>query len=376
MRDWRIITGIILGVGLAAVIFAIFGGPRIVGAPDGPRGPMLSDCDGAIQTLVIQYVAEAGPTVTATYRDFLPALPANITVLVACPDRAAFDDFASRVGEVRCSLEPVFTNHPHTPWSRDRWIALTGDDPPPRRWIVHQRGEQLRESWPLRRNDERIAARLAEFLGSAVRSHHSDFYFDGGDFVADRDMVFMTPRVVERNKQRTVHTADEIIEALDRMIDQPLVTLATAPDHHAGMYMMPIGDKRMLVGDPTLARLIVGERTKLAGDVGEDWSDQTQKRFDAVAKRAEEAGYTVTRVPVVPGTNGRTYLTYLNVIIDEPSPGQRVVYMPVFNHVPELNAAAAQVWESVGYTVVPVDCTNCYVHGGSLRCLVSVLDRG
>ncbi len=376
MRDWRTITGIALGVALAAVILAVVGGPRLFGGPDFPRGRMVSDCDGPIRTLVIQYVAAAGETVEPTYRDFLPALPRGVTVLVVCPQQSDFDDLTARVGDVACTLKPVLTGHSHTPWSRDRWVALTTEDDSPRTWILHQRGEQMRDDWPDRRADERIPPFLASFLGPAVRSHHSSHYFDGGDFVCDRDMIFMTPRVVERNHQRTVQSPDALIAILDEMTTQPLVALTAAPDHHAGMYMMPIGDRRMLVGDPALARAIVGDRTDLAGKAGEDWSEKAQAAFDAVAARAAEAGYTVARIPVVPGKDGRTYLTYLNVIINEPTPGKRVVYMPTFGHVPQLNAAAARVWRAAGYAVVPVDCTDCYVHGGSLRCLVSVLDRG
>ena len=77
---------------------------------------------------------------------------------------------------------------------------------------------------------------------------------------------------------------------------------------------------------------------------------------------------------MVPGADGRTYLAYLNVLIDVRG-GERIVYMPVFRGAGDLNAAAARVWSGAGYTVRPVDCTDTYVHGGSLRCLVNILRR-
>ena len=100
-----------------------------------------------------------------------------------------------------------------------------------------------------------------------------------------------------------------------------------------------------------------------------------RERFDSVARACEAAGYRVVRMPTVPGTDSRTYLTYVNVIIDD-SPAGRVVYMPVYRGADELNLAARGVWEGLGYEVRPIDCTAVLPHFGALRCLVSVLRRG
>jgi len=83
----------------------------------------------------------------------------------------------------------------------------------------------------------------------------------------------------------------------------------------------------------------------------------------------------VVRIPIVPGRDGRTYVTYLNAILDRRS-GRRIVYMPVFGGAEMLNRAAEQVWAGLGYEVRPVNCGACYRHFGSLRCLVNVLRRG
>ena len=65
--------------------------------------------------------------------------------------------------------------------------------------------------------------------------------------------------------------------------------------------------------------------------------------FDAVARQCAAAGYRVFRIPVVPGVDGRTFVTYVNAILDERD-GRRIVYMPVFRCAEVLNAAAAAVW--------------------------------
>lgn len=94
-----------------------------------------------------------------------------------------------------------------------------------------------------------------------------------------------------------------------------------------------------------------------------------------MAEQCARAGYRVVRIPQAPGGDGRTYFTYLNAILDQRE-GRRVVYAPTFDGAGRLNAAAADVWKSVGYEVRPVNCTSSYRYFGSLRCLVSVLRRG
>jgi hypothetical protein len=43
--------------------------------------------------------------------------------------------------------------------------------------------------------------------------------------------------------------------------------------------------------------------------------------------------------------------------------------------VPELDAAATRVYESLGYRVVPIDVSTIYRLNGSLGCLVNVMAR-
>ena len=93
-----------------------------------------------------------------------------------------------------------------------------------------------------------------------------------------------------------------------------------------------------------------------------------------MANHCRNAGYEVRRVPCVAGRDGRTYLTYVNVIID-CGEAQRIVYMPVYDEADILNAAAEAVWSDLGFTVRRINCSAVYPHFGSLRCLVNVLRR-
>jgi hypothetical protein len=160
--------------------------------------------------------------------------------------------------------------------------------------------------------------------------------------------------------------------------------LDEAPDHHAGMFMVSVGNRTMLVGDPSLARgLVAAETGRAEGQAankfmglpgGPDFRPPTQHLFDAVARQCEGAGYRVIRIPVVPAMDGRTYLTYVNVLLDQQG-SRRVVYLPFYRGVEKLNAAARSVWENLGCEVRSVDCTSAYRHFGCLHCLVNVLRR-
>ena len=61
------------------------------------------------------------------------------------------------------------------------------------------RGEDGAKVWPAREGDERVAGDLAAALGRGVISRRSDLYFDGGDFAADSETVFVRPAMVLRN---------------------------------------------------------------------------------------------------------------------------------------------------------------------------------
>lgn len=128
------------------------------------------------------------------------------------------------------------------------------------------------------------------------------------------------------------------------------------------------GDQRLLAdrADVEVADLCLPE--------GPDFTAATIGRFDAVARQCRSAGYRVARIPIVPGGDGRTYLTYLSAILDRRD-GRRIVYMPVFNTAEALNRAAGKVWAGFGFEVRPVNCDACCPHFGSLRCLVNILSR-
>jgi len=369
MGDWRIRVGALLGL-TACALGHLLCGPA--GALP-PHGPVLSDARGPLQELVIHHLASAGELVETTYRDLLAQLPAEVRVRVVCPSRADFDDLRARLGPLAARLEAVIVSHPITPWSRDRWLAFAPAGPDGPAAILAPVEEQAAAVWPGRFGDQRVIHDLQAADPRGVVALRSALAFDGGDFAADERTAFVTPAVLERNLGLSVDSAEELRTRLERRLGLEVVLLPEAPPHHVGMYLMPVGGKTVLVGDPSLAAGL----TPPGGWPlpAPDFSAETQARFDAVAATCRAAGYRVVRMPVVPDADGRAWLTPLNSLLDE-RPGGRTAYTPIYAGAEPLAREAARIWSDLGFTVRPVDCTATYRHGGSLRCLVNVLRRG
>ncbi len=366
--------GILLGLMGAAWVLAVLE-PRHTYRPAAPT-TLQSDCDGALGVLAIHYVAEAGDIVGPTYRDFLQQLPRDVRVIVVCPEAAAYADLQRRVGPTACRLEMADVGHAITTWSRDRFLAArsAGSE---YITLLCPREEKAADFWPGRAGDAQVGFDLARLLAPSLRARRCGLLFDGGDFAADSRTVFVTPDVALRNLQQTVEDQAELEGQLAQLLNLDVVLLADAPPYHAGMFMMTVGDDTVLVGDPAAARDILRQSSDvLPAQLREqpDFSADMIARFDAVAQQCRQVGYRVVRIPVVPGRDAHTYVTYVNVIMDQRQQ-QRYVYLPVFDGCDALNGAARQVWESLGFVVRPVDCTRCSQHFGSLRCLVNVVRR-
>lgn len=368
--------GVLIGLLAALAVLPFFKAPPHQEDPTSV-GPLAADCDGALRDIVIHYKVEEVDVLQRPYRDFLTRLSESVNVFVVCPDMAAFDDLRRRMGSLQCRLIPVTVDHPMTAWARDRWIAL---QPSARggkvTTLVSPRGEMGAENWPERKGDESAGDDLARAIGDSVVSLRSDLYFDGGDFVADSETAFVTPNVLKRNLGQMVASRQELVERLEKLVGRKVLLLDRAPDHHACMFMMPVGNRTVIVADPRGARnlLTPGQAAALPLPKGVDFSDATLARFDAVAEQCAKEGYKVIRMPLAPAPDGRTFLAGLNVILDQQG-SQRIVYMPTFDGAEVINESSAALWRDLGYEVRPVNCTSSYRLFGSLRCLVNVLRR-
>ncbi len=371
------ILGVALGLLSAVIILQWMNYGSSDVAP--PAGKLRSDCDGALQDIVIHYTPGGASIVMTAYRQFIQALEPNVVVHVVCPDTGAFKELVDAISPYECTMKPVPVDHPITPWSRDRWLALAKTNESGKSILVSPAKEEMAEHWTARRGDAKVGNDLAAHLPLFITSRRSHLIFDGGDFVADSEMIFVTPDVLRRNLGQTVHTREELLGRLTLELGRDITLLEESPRHHAGMFMMPVGERTVLVGDPSATLRLLGpsaadDLQPLFKQTSPDLGSEKQSQFDAVARQCREAGYTVVRMPVVPGMDERTWLTWLNVILDDRPEG-KTVYMPVFDGVEVLNAEAERIWTELGWKVQRVDCTATWPNFGSLRCLVNVMRR-
>ena len=370
-RSWTMLVGIVLGLALA------FWGMSLIRTA--PRvniiGRIAPESGGAIQSMVMQYV-KGSKFVWPVYQQFLGQMPPDVKVYFVCPNQDDFDEIKDTMWSVRCKLVPVIVRHEMTVWSRDRWLPMLSPTSDKLLSLLAPRDENQQEIWPQRAGDAHVVSDLAKILQPTVTWRRSDLYFDGGDFLADGPYVFVAPSVLARNLQKTMQSKQDIVAGIRMDLQREPVVLETAPDHHVGMFMMTAGQGRMVVADITMGQQFFdpNDQTVNALPGGADFTWDTKRRFDSVAAEATARGYRVSRIPVVPASESKTYLTYVNVILDQRD-GKRIVYMPVYERQDAMNAAATKVWESLGYEVRPVDCTTVFQRGGTLHCLVNILQR-
>ncbi len=373
-----VLLGIGLGLAIGAGVIYLRHAQRSQ-PPGPPHGAVLSECDGALRRLVIQCAAADDTVAIPTYRSFLPQLPAGVEVLVVYPDHEVFDSLVKQVGPTAATLTPVLTDHPITSWSRDRWLALIGAEGKLTTLLCPAK-EDGADIWLQRHGDQQVAFDLVQALGHDCAAHCSDLSFDAGDFAADRDTVFVRPSVALRNVQHAARDRAELTEMLAKTLEHTVVWLDGAPDHHVGMYMMPVGQRTVLVGDPHWAENLSAQAAEEKQTVeafcpgGPDFSPEAVAAFEKVVQECEAAGYRVVRIPVVPSSDSRTYLTFVNGIQDERD-GRHTIYMPTYSFAPTLNRAAAAVWAELGFDVKNVDCDAAARNFGTLHCLVNVLAR-
>ena len=340
----RTLTGIAQALLIAGLIHA---GVVALRGPSVPAPvPLLDEQAGAIREVAVHFTPRA-EFVRAAYRDFFRQLPRDVRVTVVCERREDAGEFTRLTG--RRGI-PVVTGRPITTWARDRFVI--GRDgtivAPPE---PHPGGIE-------RHNDWHVPFHLAEARGS--RCLKAPFRFDGGDFCAAGGRVLLSSTWTSRNPERPVK---ELLAEAGRLFGMPAVYLPDAPEHHVGMVLAPAGGDTVLVGDARWGLKL------LPPGLDADGSDETARRFDAVAGELRRAGFRVERIPVLPTRKDFAWITYTNAILED-----RVVYLPRYG-LPGLDSAAAAVYGRLGFEVRPVDVSSVYAHGGTLHCLVHVLRR-
>jgi hypothetical protein len=246
-------------------------------------------------------------------------------------------------------------------------------------WVPEAPGRR----WPERHNDWQTVAALARASSGKVERKVAPFDFDAGDFAVTGRHVIVGANLLTKNERRDIPNTHELRRRLSAWLDQPVLVLGEhpddVPDHHLAMTWTPLGDRLALVGDPRLAKAIVGPSFDPAArspethqPLGADFSAETAGKFERVAEDLERAGYTVIRIPNIP-LDPKTYITYTNGVY-ETRGRQRIAYVPQYG-IESLDAAARQIYVRLGWTVSPIRVARVYPYHGTIGCLVNVVER-
>jgi hypothetical protein len=312
------LRGIAVGIAAVALVQLL----RFEGELGRPAA--VSETEGEIRVAYIQFERRAADAVIPVYVALFEKL-AQTKVIVGCPTSDDWEAFRSAVAE-RCRparFHPLIVGRPISTWAKDRFVAV-------------RIGDRLRLLVPHRaplagagEADWKVAWDLAGAIRADVRKLPLDF--DGGDLWVAGGRAFVHRSVLERNGDAPV------LEILRRELGAEPVVI-DGPPHHVGMFATPLHDGRVLAGP------------------------------DSVADELRRAGHRVIKLPFATTTRDRVYLTYNNVVLS----GRRV-FMPVFDAPSDDEAEA--VWRGEGFEVIRIPCGAIYGRGGTVHCLVNVLER-
>ena len=365
----RIGGGVLLGVAVSTVV-ALAVGNR-AGAPAARLVP--EDASGALRRIAIHYVPALDDRAMPVWRQLFAALPADVEVEVAVP---AATDFPRLIAGLRAAgvgsldrFRPVIVDHPLTTWSRDRMASLEATPggagsilaPPRVSTASAARAGDWAAPFAIARAVYHAAPRISEMV------------FEGGDLAASAHHVFADVNLVNRNLGRRDATRAHLEAGLRRTFTQEVVWLGDevgeVPEHHIMMYMVPLDDDEVLVGDVRRGVALAAGAVPSDPDI-----EGMATRFDRVAALLADKGFRVTRIPVVVLPGKGSYVTYTNALFDRDD-GGKVVYLPTYR-VAALDGEARRIYEGLGYRVVPIDVSTIYTLNGSLGCLVNVMGRG
>jgi len=367
----RILGGIGAGL-LASVAFVVVAGLARGNARVATR-LVAEDPSATLRRIAIHYAPNADPVALGVWRQLFAVLPAQVEVDV---EVAAAGDFQRLLAKLRTVGTPhlerfraVLVGRQITTWSRDRYAALVDD---------HGGGNILAPP----KVETPFASRAGDgespyAIARALYGHEpmiANIAFEGGDLAATPRYVFADVNLTARNVGRGDADRATIERELRRRFSQEIVWLGDevgdVPRHHIMMYMMPLDDHTVAVGDVRAGMHLLGTPP---AELALDDVDTQARRFDHAAELLAARGFHVVRVPALVLAGGGSFVTYTNALFDRHG-DRRVVYLPTYA-LPALDTAAIQFYEAQGFEVHPIDVSPIFRLNGSLGCLVNVLAR-
>ena len=368
----RILKGVAAGLLVSFVLLQII--------PGRGRGRVhthlvAEDASAPLSKIAIHYAPASDRVALGVWKQLFAVLPPQVEVEVEVGQAADFDRFLTKLHGVPHPerFHPVVVGAQITTWSRDRYAALVDDDgggailAPPR----------IETPFASRAGDARSPAAISRALYNRD-PRVADIVFEGGDLAATPRYVFADVNLAARNLGRAEADRPAIERELHRRFAQELIwlgdVLGDVPRHHIMMYMVPLDDTTIAVGDVRAGAALYAA-DPLRAPLALDDLDLQARRFDRAAAELAARGFHVVRVPALVLAGAGSYVTYTNALFDRRDDGTRVVYLPTYRQ-PALDHAARAFYQAHGFAVVPIDVAPIYQLNGSLGCLVNVLARG
>jgi hypothetical protein len=411
MRRWLApLAGIAIGLLIALVVVRFLPRAKDDGGaaaekkdPPALAGALLPEDRGALDVVLFQYTPRLEPIVARPYADFLGTLDPSTKLIAVIPEqpdagtggeppaRPALHALLTRIdptGALEARTTVVESKGPISIWSKDRALVMQGASPGDRTGLLIPMPPDPK--WTERANDWRTLASVASQNDGRYYVRELPLYFDAGDFAVTGDDVLVDVNLFTRNASRGVGSPAALKELLGKLFTHNVVLLGDAdgdvPRHHMSMYMTPVGDRTVLVGDPRLAQPIVGA-TYVPGEASvdtgvplrADFSDAVLARYDRAAALLEKAGYRVVRIPTV-AFDDKTYFAYTNGVY-ETRGTRKIAWVPQYakddsdGAVRALDDAARKAYEDLGWEVRPVHVRAAYPYHGTIGCLANVLSR-
>lgn len=357
------------------------------GAAPVTPGPMTSAAGGPITDLALQFHAPGPAPVARVLGDIIAALDPATRVHVVVGDDTDEPPLRA-LASGRRHVISIRAGRTITSWVHDRLLVL---DPP------HRGGAPTLVAPPephagsaARVGDWRVpwdltAARLGRDARARVVA--ARFQFEGGDLIADERRVYAAPRIL-RHAANPDRPRAALVAEIERTVGRPVLFVGDdahpVPDHHVGMFVLPLGGDRVLVADPRLALATLREAGLDAASTGTlevggaplplDLAPATLARFDNLAHTLRAAGLEVIALPALPSPEPTVLVSYANGMLERRRDGKLHFLMPTYG-VPALDRAATAVLRAHGVVVHPIRVDDVFRMGGSVGCLVAPLAR-
>jgi len=356
---------------------------------------------------------------------------------VVCADQRGIDDVNKLVQDSgtdssRVSVVPAQADKMSI-WIRDSMLPVRAEDGHTKLLI------QDRTYWP-GAGDNTIAPTLAQVHGQdqhnpITSQAHPALRIDGGNILSNSKQIIVGSDSIRHTRARLqelyqeparakeieefytkasgqpADDKDKMWEELPKLVFQsefgrPVLVIARdhdQPAFHIDMCATPIGDKKFLVGDPSLAiktlkalspeeRAASNREMALNAGItsGEDLigkliaaedNAENQANYDAVAAELKEAGYEIERMPAMMGlrtTWSVPYLTYNNCIMERYPDGNggetKKVYLPQYG-CGVLDKMAEKIYQGNDYEVIPLQMGSISKLEGAIRCSSYAIER-